>query len=108
MPAAAGRTLFCTAEAAGQNRPDDAGEAAHGSASAATDGGRVQKGSDGGANAGAEIRSKCGKGSKRCKGKEIRPALERRTGRPSEEGRNTTDKAGEQKPNGVYASSKDE
>ncbi len=41
MPAAAGRTLLRTAEAAGQDRPNDAGEAAHGSAPEAADGGRI-------------------------------------------------------------------
>src|SRR6202171_5104998 len=56
MPAAAGRPLLRAVEAAGQNRPDDAGEAAHGSASEAANGGRVQTRGDGGANAGAEIR----------------------------------------------------
>src|SRR3984893_12729821 len=55
MPAAAGRPFLRALEVAGQDRPDDAGEAGHGSASAATDGRRVQKGSDGGANAGATI-----------------------------------------------------
>ena len=56
MPAAAGRAVLCAPEAAGQNRPDDASEAAYGSAPAAADGGRIQKGSDGGANTGATIR----------------------------------------------------
>src|SRR5882672_636814 len=37
--AAAGRTIFCAVEAAGQNRSDDAGEAADGSAVEAGDGG---------------------------------------------------------------------
>src|SRR5712664_3763513 len=55
MPAEAGRALFCTVEAAGQDRPDDAGEAAHGSAPEAADGGRVQTWCDGGANAGATV-----------------------------------------------------
>src|SRR6267142_1428484 len=57
MPTAAGRPLLRAVEAAGQDRPDDAGEAAHGSAPEAADGGRVQTRGDGGANAGAQIRS---------------------------------------------------
>src|SRR5882762_5069299 len=48
MPAAAGRPLLRAVEAAGQDRPDDAGEAAHG--------GRVQTRGNGGTNARAQIR----------------------------------------------------
>src|SRR5258708_39012007 len=55
MPTAARRALFRAAEVAGQDRPDDAGQAAHGSALETTDGGRIQEGCDGGANTGTAI-----------------------------------------------------
>jgi len=60
MPTAAGRALLRAAEAAGQDRPDDASEAADGSSLEAADGRRVQKGSDGGANAGTAIENGTG------------------------------------------------
>src|SRR5216683_2157600 len=95
MPDPSGRTLLCAVEAPGQDRPDDSSEAANGSPPEATDGGGVQKGSDGGANAGAEIRSKLGKRSKGCKGKECRTASLGLTGLKFESGRHTSDSAGE-------------
>src|SRR5580693_4617589 len=61
MSATAGGTLFRVAEAAGQDRPDDSGEAAHGSTAEVGDGGRFQEGRHGGADAGTAIENRNGK-----------------------------------------------
>ena len=55
LPAAAGRTVLRAAEAAGQNRPDVPSEAAHRGAAEAGNGGRIQRGRDGGAIARASV-----------------------------------------------------
>src|SRR5229473_2784500 len=100
MPPAAGGALLCPAEAAGQDRPNDAGEAAYRSAPESADGGRVQKGCDGGADTGTAV----GNG----KGKIEISQAGGRTQHKGHRNHGVRTEQGERTPDGVCASSEDQ
>jgi len=59
LPAPTRGLVLCAAEAAGQNRPDVAGQATHRGPLASRDGGRLQERRDGGADARSSLALAC-------------------------------------------------